>query len=71
MTDQPARRPKLKHERIGNADGIHRDDTWVCELNAAHVFIKFYGPGRVEIGETVLDDAQHVLIRDGLCPLCD
>jgi len=71
MTGQPARRSKVQQERIRNADGAHRDDTWRCELDAAHTFIKFYGPNRVESGDTVLDDAEHVLIRDGFCPLCD
>ena len=70
MTEQPAKRSKVEHERVCNADGVHRDDTWRCELDAAHTFIKLYGPGRVEIGEAALDDAQHVLIRDGFCPLC-
>ena len=62
---------KVQHERRPNADGLHRDDIWRCESDAAHIFIKFYGPIRVESGDTVLDDEQHVLIRDGFCPFCN
>jgi hypothetical protein len=70
MAQEAGGRSKVQHERKGNADGVHRDDIWRCELNPTHKFVKFYGPNRVENGDTVLDDAQHVLIRDGFCPLC-
>lgn len=71
MTDQAKSRSKVQHDRLLNADGVHRDDRWVCETDATHVFIKLFGPFRVESRDDVLDDAQHVLIRDGLCPLCE
>ena len=70
MAQEAAGRSKVQHERKSNADGVHRDDIWQCASDPTHTFIKFYGPNRVEFGDTVLDDAQHVLIRDGLCPLC-
>jgi hypothetical protein len=70
MAQEAAGRSKVQHERKSNADGIHRDDIWRCESYPAHIFIKFYGPGRVEIDDTSLNDAQHVLIRDGFCPFC-
>jgi hypothetical protein len=70
MAEQSTGRSKVQHERVRNADGVHRDDIWRCESDATHTFIRFYGPNRVETGDSALDDAQHVLIRDGLCPLC-
>jgi hypothetical protein len=71
MAQETAGRSEVRHERASNADGFHRDDIWQCESDPTHTFIKVYGPNRVEISDTVLDDAQHVLIRDGFCPLCD
>ena len=71
MAEETAGLWKVQHERRPNADGVHRDDIWRCESDATHTFIKFYGPNRVEIGDTALDDEQHVLIRDGFCPLCN
>jgi hypothetical protein len=70
MTQQAAGRSKVQHERTRSTDGAHSDDTWQCESDATHTFIKLYGPNRVRSGDTVLDDTQHVLITKGFCPLC-
>jgi len=70
MAQEADGRSRVQHERVRNTDGVHSDDIWRCESDATHTFIKFNGPNRVKSGDTVLDDAQHVLITDGFCPLC-